>query len=91
MINHFLLEIVSSRQMVSEMLVSNSVNLLTINPSLTKTILPPPCLFLSLLKGGNWKPSILNCWSGKESSSFVSSTQIISKGIFFKIYLNESI
>ena len=49
-----LLEIVNSTHIVSDNFVSNFGSLLVIKPSLINTILHPPYLFLSLLKGGNW-------------------------------------
>ena len=52
-IKHFLLEMVSSKHIVSDLFVSNSFILFTIKPSLTKTTFPATCLSLSLLNGGN--------------------------------------
>ena len=42
-----------------------------IKPSRTKTIFTPPLEFPSLLRGGNWYPSMLNWWLRKLESSFV--------------------
>ena len=81
-INHFLLEMVSSKDIVSDLFLSNSFILFAIKPSFTKTTVPLRCLSLFLLNGQNWKPTILNFWPGKLSSSVVSSTQIISNDDF---------
>ena len=59
-IHKFLFDIVSSMQIVSDVLVSTSNSLLFNVDSLIETILLLPCQFQSLQKRGYWKPSILN-------------------------------
>ena len=48
-INHFLLEMLSSKHIVSDLFVSNFFILFT----LTKMTFPHPCLSISVLNGGN--------------------------------------
>ena len=50
----FFKEIVNSKHIVSDTFVSNFGSLLEIKPCLLNKTLPPPHLFLFLLKGGNW-------------------------------------
>ena len=52
--HHLLLDIKGSMQVISVDLVSKCFSLLSSNSFLIKTIFPPPSLFTSLLKGGNW-------------------------------------
>ena len=77
--HHFFLEIVSSKQVVSENLVSWFSNLLAIIPCFT---FPPPFEVRSLRKDGNWEFSKINYEFGKLPSNLVSSTQNSSKGTF---------
>ena len=75
--HHLLLENISSKHMVSVDLVSSSVNIIAINPSLMYAF-PPPFEFLSPLSSGYWYMPIY----ARNPSSFVSSTQKISIGYF---------
>ena len=75
--HHLLLENISSKHMVSVDLVSSSVNIIAISPSLMYAF-PPPFEFLSPLSSGYWYMPIY----ARNPSSFVSYTQKISIGYF---------
>ena len=80
--HHFFLAITRSRHIVSAFLVSEFFICFTIKPSRTAIIFPPLLELQSLLIGGNWYPDILNWWSGKLASSFVSSIHNTSTEAF---------
>ena len=82
--HHLFLTMVSSRDIVSAFFVSKIFICFAVKLSQTKNIFPPPLEFHSLLKSGNWYPSILNWWCWNLESSFVSSMHISSIFAFLK-------